>query len=613
MKAVHLVPRFPSDKDACAAQELENSRAKVVYQAVLPLGPSVRRSAHLPQCGCVQKKTSKSDKTLRTGGTAVAEQLCALGVRRLFTVPGETFITALDGLYDQPKIETIVCRHEGGAAMMAEASAKMTGRPGVVFVTRAPGLANSISGLVVAHQDQTPLVVLVGLPNSNLENRGDLQLSEFQAMMGALAKTATVVREPERIPEALARAFHLASTGRPGPVVVGFPEDCLSAACGAKIVKSIPTTALRPPKKQMAHLTAELKNAEAPLIIVGGGPWSKKIQRRIEEFADQFDIPVAAAFRCQDFFDNRHRCYVGHAGIAINPNLAAAIRGADLLLVIGANLGDVTTGNYSLIKSPEPQQTLVHIHPSAEDISKTCRADIAIPCAPSTFGRALDKLTPPDKNRWRAWRRDLRKSYKSSLKPKPTPGAVQLEQVVTQLSDMLPTDAILTNGAGNYAQFVHRYFAYKGYRTCLAPAAGSMGYGLPAAIAAKLTMPKRTVVAFAGDGCLMMALPELATAVQYGLNIIVIIANNGMLGTIRMHQEQRFPNRVIATTLTNPNFAELAKSFGAFGEQVRKTEDFAVAFKRARKSGRPALIELMLDPDAITPEESLTSIRSAGL
>lgn len=557
----------------------------------------------------VQKKLTKSSVSIRSGGVAVAEQLAALGTRRIFTVPGETFISALDGLYDQPKIRTIVCRHEGGAAMMAEATAKLTGKPGVVFVTRAPGLANAVSGLVVSRHDQTPLVLLVGLPNSKLENRGDLQVAEFQSLMGALTKSTIIVRNSDHIPQALANAFHEAQSGRPGAVAVGFPEDCLNAPCATPIVQPHRKRPAGPKKKPMKTVAKLLRSAKKPLVIVGGGAWCKKTQTDVEDFAARFQLPVASAFRCQDFFDNRHQCYVGHAGIAIDPSLANGIRQADVLIVIGANLGDVTTGQYRLIKSPQPNQRLIHVRPKGDRTTATCRPDLKISASSRQFAKALRKLDVHNKTpRWSGWRRKLRKGYKSNVRPVATPGAVNLEQVVHTLAKTLPKSAIITNGAGNYAQFVHRYFVYKGFGTCLAPAAGSMGYGLPAAIAAKLAKPKRTVVAFAGDGCVMMCIQELATAVQYGANVITIVANNGMLGTIRMHQEIRFPDRVIATTLTNPNFAALAESFGAHGERVATTSDFPAAFQRAQASNKPAVIELLLDPEALTPEDSLSDI-----
>lgn len=561
----------------------------------------------------MQKNTSKPDVKPRTGGVALAEQLSALGVDRIFTVPGETFIAALDGLYDQADIQTIVCRNEGGAAMMAEAHAKLTGRPGVVFVTRAPGLANAISGLVVARQDHSPLLLLVGLPGTSMENRGDLQSFEFERVMGAFTKSVSIVRDPDRIPEVCARTYTQALSDRPGPVAIGLPEDCLNETCMAPVITSLKKKTGTPTNAQLAAVAEALDRAAAPLVIIGGGPWSEKAQRRIESIAELLDLPVAASFRCQDFMDNRHPCYVGHLGIAVDASLAAGVRSADLIIAIGANLGDVSTGGYHLMTAPETDQTLIHVMPSADDLSKAIEADHAIVCSPQKFLKALAKRKVANTTRWTMWRQDLRAAYVDSQKPIPTPGQVQLEQVVLTLSDLLPDDAIVTNGAGNYAQFVHRYFRYKGFRTCLAPAAGSMGYGLPAAIAAKLTNPERTVVAFAGDGCLMMTVQELATAVQYGANIIAIVANNGMLGTIRMHQEQRFPGRVIATTLSNPDFVQMAESFGVFGQQVKTTEDFAPAFEHALTCNRPALVELLLDPDAITPQDTLSNIRNSGL
>lgn len=553
--------------------------------------------------------TPSDKKTKRySGGTVLAEQLALLGTRRIFTIPGETFISVLDGLYDRAEIQPVVCRHEGGAAMMAEASAKLTGKPGVVFVTRAPGLANAISGLAVARHDHTPLVLLVGLPSTHVENRGDLQAEEFHGMMSALTKWTTVVRDPQHIPATLARAFHRAQSGRPGPVAIGFPENCLNAPSLPAFVRPHKHAQQAPTSKQLNDIASVLNAAKRPLLLVGGGPWSKKTQKRAEKFAERLDMPVAAAFRCQDFFDNRHKCYVGHAGIAMDAALADSIGRADVVVALGANLGDVTTEGYSLIKSPQPDQVLIHIMPGSEDLSKACRADIAIAASPVEAAKALSKLKPAvDTTKWRTWRRDLRRAYKASRKPVPTPGRVNMERIVRMLSKQLPSTAIITNGAGNYTQFVHRYFTYKGFRSCLAPIAGSMGYGIPAAISAKLEHPKRTVVAFAGDGCFMMSVQELATAVQYGANIIVIIANNGMLGTIRMHQEKRFPKRVIATTLTNPDFVALAESLGAHGERVTRTAEFEPAFKRALNMNKPAVIDLVLDPQAIAPEEILAN------
>lgn len=555
------------------------------------------------------KRAPKTSQTTVSGGHRLAQQLSVLGVRRVFTVPGETFLAALDGLYDQNKIQTIVCRHEGGAAMMAEADAKLTGVPGVIFVTRAPGLANAISGIVVARHDHTPLVVLVGLPNSRLENRGDLQLSEFENLMGAMTKWQTVVRDPDRLPATLVRAFHIARSGRGGPVAIGLPEDCLNSATSADVLEPLTALKSRPAPRQLTSVYEVLSGAKRPVCLVGGGRWSKKAQARLQQFAKRFDLPVITAFRCQDYIDNRHRCYAGHAGIAMQSGVRDALKHSDVILALGANLGDVTTDGYSLIGAPSPKQKLIHIHPSGDDISKVCHADIAIVASPAAFLKsAMSWPSPSLTAKRKNWLKDLNEAYKKSVKPESTPGNVKLEKIVRAVSKALPETSIVCNGAGNYAQFVHRYFVYKQFRTCLAPVSGSMGYGIPAAISAKLAEPNRPAVAFAGDGCFMMSCQELATAVQYGANIIVIIANNQMLGTIRMHQEQRFPDRVIATTLLNPDFVALAKSFDAEAEAVTKTKDFKPLLERALKCKKPFIIELRLDPDAITPTTTLKDI-----
>jgi acetolactate synthase I/II/III large subunit len=543
------------------------------------------------------------------GGHLVARQLDHLGVRTVFTIPGETFLSALDGLFDQPAVSTIVCRQEGGATMMAEAWAKMTGMPGVAFVTRAPGLSNAMSGLVVARQDQTPLLLLVGLPRTTLDNRGDLQVAEFEAMMGAVAKWSTIVRDPERIGEVIARGYALAQTGRPGPVVIGFPENTLNAAVTADVVDPIANPNVTPDQGDIKTISTLLGSSQSPLIIVGGPGWSRDVENRVALFAQRTNIPVVASFRCQDYLDNRHPCYAGHAGIAIDPQVSAAIRGADTLLVLGANLGDITTGQYELIRAPRPEQTLIHVQSSEQQLSQSCSADVAIAVPMETFSECLAEIELPRKPSWSAWRRDLRSAYERSLQPQRTPGAVQLPDVIALLSDMLPDDAIVTNGAGNYTQFLHRYFQYKGYRTCLAPASGSMGYGLPAGIAAQLAAPDKRVVAVAGDGCLMMTVQELATAVQYGLPIITVVVNNGMYGTIRMHQERRFPARVIGTTLVNPDFCDLARSFGIEAEAVTQTDQFEGALGRAMERNHASLIEVVIDAEAVAPELTLSGLR----
>jgi acetolactate synthase-1/2/3 large subunit len=549
---------------------------------------------------------------MRTGGKILIDQLVVHGCRTLFTVPGESFLPALDALFDEGPIRTIVCRHEGGAAMMAEASAKLTGAAGIAFVTRAPGAANAVSGVYVAHHDSTPMVLLVGLAEQAREGRGAFQEFDIEALFGSLAKWVSIVRTPERIPELVARAYQTALSGRPGPVVLGLPEDVLIAAADVEDAAPARQLSPAPSAAEMTRLKNKLVSAQRPLVLLGGPGWSAEAAEHLAQFAEAFDIPVAAAFRRQDHLDNRHPCYVGHAGIDIEPKLAAAMRGADLLLVIGETPADVTTSGYTLLSVPSPKQLVVHAHPSADEVGRLFRTDIGIVAAAEPFAKALARMKPPPRHRWARLRRDLRTSYERWLKPIPTPGSVKLEEVIATLSRELPEDAILTNGAGNYAAFLNRYFQYKGYPSQLAPTSGSMGYGLPAAVAAKIACPDRPVVALAGDGCLLMTGQELATAVQYGLAIVLIVANNGMYGTIRMHQERLFPGRVLATSLVNPDFAALARSFGAAGETVTRTQDFAPILKRALSAALPTLIELKLDPEAISPRQTLSQIREEG-
>ncbi len=546
---------------------------------------------------------------MRTGGKILIDQLVVQGCRTLFTVPGESFLPALDALFDEGPIRTIVCRHEGGAAMMAEASGKLTGAPGAAFVTRAAGAANAVSGVYVAHHDSTPMLLLVGLTAQAREGRGAFQEIDIAALFGALAKWVGIVRTPERIPELVARAYHAALAGRPGPVVLGLPEDVLLAAADVADGVRVRPASPAPSAAEMTRLKNKLVAAERPLVLVGGPGWSAEAAQHLATFAETFDVPVAAAFRRQDHLDNRNQAYVGHAGIDIDPKLGAAMRGSDLLLIIGETPADVTTSGYTLLSVPTPGQFLAHAHPSGDEVGRLYRTDLPIVSAAEPFAKALARLKPPPRRRWARLRRDLRASYERSLKPLPTPGAVKLEEVIATLSRELPDDAIIANGAGNYTAFLHRYFQYKGYPSQLAPTSGSMGYGLPAAIAAKLAHPERPVVALAGDGCLLMTGQELATAVQYALPLVLIVANNGMYGTIRMHQERLFPGRVLGTSLVNPDFAALARSFGAAGVTITRTEDFPSALRRALSAALPTLIELKLDPEAISPRQTLAQIR----
>jgi acetolactate synthase I/II/III large subunit len=549
---------------------------------------------------------------MRHGGKILTEQLEAQGVDTVFMVPGESFLPVLDGLHDSNQIRSIICRQEGGASMMAEAYGKITGRPGVCMVTRGPGAANAMSGLHVAQQDSTPMVTFVGLPDQETEDRDAFQEIDTKGVFSSFVKWSSVIRDVRRVPEYVSRAFHVASSGRPGPVVLGLPEDMLGGKIDVPAALAARVAGPAPAPADMAALDKLLAKAKRPIMIVGGPGWSADIQTRLQAWAKKFDLPVATAFRFQDYFDNRHPNYVGHAAIGIDGKLGEALKNADLLIVVGARLGEITTQGYGLLAIPNPVQTFVHIHPSPDELGQVYRPEIAIASTAANFVAALEKFTPPKTIAWTGQRETLRQAFEAYAKPAETPGDVKLEQVISQVSQMLPDDAIVTNGAGNYAAFLHRYFTYKGFRTQLAPTSGSMGYGLPAAIAAKQAFPHRQVVAFAGDGCFLMTGQEMATAMQYSLPLVVIVANNGMYGTIRMHQERHFPGRVVATTLVNPDFAAFAKSFGAHGERVERTADFKGAFQRALDCGRPALIELKIDPEALTPKQTLSQIRAGG-
>jgi acetolactate synthase-1/2/3 large subunit len=549
---------------------------------------------------------------MRHGGKILIDQLETQGTSAAFTVPGESFLAALDGLHDSNRIQTVVCRQEGGAAMMAEAWGKVTGEPGICFVTRGPGAANAMAGLHIAQQDSTPMIMFLGLPGERHEDREAFQEIETKSLFGSFVKWAAVVRSTDRIPEYVSRAFHTAMNGRPGPVVLGLPEDMLSAAGKAADAKPARFAAPSPSVGDEAAILTALANAKKPLVIVGGPGWSRDVQKKVEAFAARFDIPVAAAFRFQDYIDNRHPCYVGHAGIGLDPNLATAIKSADVLLVIGARLGEMTTSGYTLIDIPSPQSYLIHVHPSGNELGSVYSPDLPINATAASFAELLGRLPTPSVKPWSSHRAALRQSYEGTMLPTPTPGAVRLEEVVKTVSDMMPEGGIVTNGAGNYAGFVHRYMSYKGYRSCLAPTSGSMGYGLPAAIAAKLSDRTRTVINFAGDGCFMMTGQELATAVQYGLDVVTIVVNNGMYGTIRAHQERQYPERVVGTELVNPDFAAYARAFGAHGETVERTEDFKPALERALASGKAAIIEVKTEQEALTPKQTLSEIRAAG-
>ncbi len=550
--------------------------------------------------------------TMRHGGQVLVDQLKIQGVKRVFCVPGESYLAALDGLYGSG-VDCIICRQEGGASIMAEAHGKLTGKPGICFVTRGPGATNGSAGVHIAMQDSSPMIFFVGQVGRSMTDREAFQEIDYRKMFGDVAKWAAQIDDAERIPEYISRAFHEAVSGRPGPVVLALPEDMLSSSVDVEDARPAAAVIARAGQEDGEAVAQALRDAKQPLVIAGGGGWSAEASAKLAEFADKFGLPITTSFRCQDLLHNNSPYYAGDVGIGINPALGKRVREADLLLVLGARLGEMTTGGYSLIDIPNPRQTLVHVYPGAEELGRVYRPDIAVHASVSSLlDRMLEQPAPNDIP-WQDWRTGARADYEAWTKPEATPGEVQLAQVVAHLNETLPENAVISNGAGNYTAFVHRYYRYGGFRTELGPTSGSMGYGLPAAIAAKLEHPERTVVNFAGDGCFLMTGQEFATAVQYGAGVITIIANNGMYGTIRMHQERHYPGRVSGTELHNPDFAALAKAYGGHGARVERTGDFPAAFEEAQASGKPSILELKIDPEAITPRATLSAIREAAL
>ncbi len=552
-----------------------------------------------------------SQGNLRTGGRILVDQLRLHGVDMAFGVPGESYLAVLDALYDVPEVKFHICRQEGGAAMMADAYGKLTGRPGICFVTRGPGATSASAGVHIAYQDSTPMILFIGQVGRDMIEREAFQEIDYRRMFGQMAKWVAQIDDADRIPEYLARAFATATAGRPGPVVLALPEDMLRDKTSASDAVPYSSVEAHPGAADMAKLADLLGQAERPLMILGGTSWDTQARRDIQSFAEAQGLPVAASFRRQDYFDNRHPNYVGDVGIGINPKLEERVRNADLVLVVGARLGEMTTGGYSLFSSPVPKQSMVHVHADAEELGRVYQAKLAINSGVKAFAAAAATLSKPKEPDGARQGRiaTAHQEYLDYIKAPQVPGALQMGEIMAWLRERLPEDAIVTNGAGNYTVWVHRFYQYRGFPTQLAPTSGSMGYGVPAAVAAKAVLPERTVVCFAGDGCFLMHGQELATAVQYGLKIIVLVVNNGMYGTIRMHQERHYPERVSGTDLINPDFAAYARAFGINGEIVEETADFEPAFERAMAAEGPSLIELRIDPEAITPKATLSGIR----
>lgn len=554
----------------------------------------------------------KADLTLRTGGQLVVDALVTHGVERVFCVPGESYLVVIDALYEvRDRIGLVVARQDGGAAYMAEGYAKATGKPGVCFVTRGPGATNASIAVHTAFQDSTPMVLFVGQVGNDMVEREAFQEVDYRRMFGQMAKWVAQIDRADRVAEYVSHAFHLATSGRPGPVVLALPEDMQLETAPASTARPYQVVQAHPGPDDLAKLQALLAGAERPMAMLGGTVWSREACADFLRFAERASLPVTTSFRCQDLFDNRHPNYAGDVGIAVNPKLAERIKAADVLLVVGARLGEMTTQGYTLVDVPRPRQKLVHVHPGAEELGRVYQGELLINSGVQQFARAVRDLAV-DGTKWKAATAAARAEYDAWQAPRPIPGRMQLQEAVTWLRDRLPDDAIICTGAGNFAGFVNRYYRFRQWRTQVAPTSGSMGYGVPAAIGAQSAFPGRIVVCFSGDGDYLMNGQELATAVQYDLPVIFVVVNNGMYGTIRMHQEREFPGRVHATTLRNPDFAAFARAFGAHGELVEDTAQFAPAFERclaARAANQPSLIEVRIDPNAITTATTLETIR----
>ncbi len=548
----------------------------------------------------------------KTGGELLVDALERHGADRVFCVPGESYLAVLDALHDA-SIPVTVCRQEGGAAMMADAHGKLTGKPGICMVTRGPGATNASAGVHVAAQDSTPMILFIGQIERAMREREAFQEVDYRQMFGSIAKWVAEIDQADRVPEFISRAFHVATSGRPGPVVLALPEDMLVETAIVAQPPAWQQVETHPGLTQMAELQKRLWAAERPIAILGGSRWSEDAVAAFTRFAERFDLPVACSFRRQMLFDNLHPNYAGDVGIGISPKLLARIKASDLVLLVGGRLSEMPSQSYSLLEIPASDQQLVHIHPDPEELGRVYRADLAINASPTAFCKAVEGLQPPVEIKGAGEATRAHEDYLAWSGARPeTPGPLQMAAVMAWLEANLPEDTICTNGAGNYATWLHRFHRFRRYGTQAAPTSGSMGYGLPAAVAAKLAFPGREVICFAGDGCLQMTMQEFGTACQEGANIIVLAIDNGMYGTIRMHQERTYPGRPSATKLVNPDFAALARTYGAFGATVETTEDFGPAYAAARASGKPAILHMKLDPEAITPAASLSQIRAAA-
>ncbi len=556
----------------------------------------------------------------RSGGRLLVDQLLVHGVTHAFCVPGESYLPVLDALHEvRDRLALTVCRQEGGAANMAEAWGKLGGGPGICFVTRGPGATNAAIGVHTAQQDSTPMILFVGQVGSDFVEREAFQEIDYRRMFGSIAKWVASIDRADRIPELVSHAFHVATSGRPGPVVLALPEDMLAQVADVPDAMRYAGAQACPSSAAMQRMHDALAGAERPLLLIGGSEWSDAGRRSVAQYAHRQGLPVACAWRFQDAYDNCDDHYVGEVGIGINPRLAERLRRADVIVAVGLRLGEMTTSGYTLLSVPSPAQQLIHVYPDPDEIGRVYRPAAAIVSSADEWALALTSLAEApaaSSQARREWLDGARQDYAAWRVPRAQPGDFDYPAAVLHLDKTLPADAIITNGAGNFASPIHRFFRHRQHKTQLAPSSGAMGYGVPAAIAAKLRYPDRVVIAVTGDGDFLMTGQELATARQYRAAITVLLVNNGMYGTIRMHQERDFPGRVYGTELVNPDFDALARAYGCFGQRVSKTAEFAAALEAAlaaNRAGQPALLELMIDPQAITANQTLSDIRRQAL
>ena len=554
-----------------------------------------------------------NSSNMRTGGQILVDQLRIHNVDTAFCVPGESYLAALDALHDVPEIRLLTCRHEANAANMAEAYGKLTGRPGICFVTRGPGACHAVVGLHTAFQDSSPLILFVGQVGREMMEREAFQEMDFRRFFGQVSKWSAEIQDPGRIPELVSQAFHVATSGRPGPVMLSLPEDMLRELSGVGDARTYRAVQAHPGPGDMEQLRTMLVAAKQPVMMLGGGTWTPKAVADIATFAEANGLPVCCSFRNQDRFDNHHDNYIGEVGIGSNPALIARLSETDLLLAVGPRLGEQSTQGYSLLDIPAPQQPMVHVYPDPEELGRVYRAELPINAGMAAFAAAATSMVPVDSTAWAGELAQARQDYLAYIEIQPTLGDLDLADVLRVLRQRLPKDALVANDAGNFAGWAHRYLPFSTYPSQVGPSNGAMGYGVPAALTAALAFPERTTICFVGDGGFLMASNELATALQYDLKPIYLVINNGMFGTIRMHQERDYPGREVATALRNPDFAAYAKSFGAYGEIIERSENFAPALDRALAAGKVAVLELRINPEVINTKTTLSAIRDAAL